>query len=50
MTAIDPVCGMSAEQDDPAAIRAYRGVTRCFCDPGCRRGFETAVEACLSKD
>lgn len=38
--AIDPVCGMEVNEDDPAATYEYGGTTYYFCAPGCRTKFE----------
>lgn len=38
--AIDPVCGMEVNEDDPAATYEDGGTTYYFCAPGCRAKFE----------
>jgi YHS domain-containing protein len=50
MTAIDPVCGMSVEEESAAATYEYKGVTYYFCAVGCKRDFEADPEAYLKKD
>lgn len=39
MMAIDPVCGMSIEQEKAAATLEYEGITYYFCAQGCREEF-----------
>jgi YHS domain-containing protein len=48
MTAIDPVCGMTVEEDSAAATYEYEGITYYFCSLGCRKDFEADPEAYLS--
>jgi len=50
MTAIDPVCGMSVEEDSAAATYEYEGVTYYFCAVGCKKDFEEDPEAYLKKE
>ena len=38
MAAIDPVCGMSVEEDSAAATYEYEGVTYYFCAVDCAKG------------
>jgi len=38
--AIDPVCGMTVEENTAAATAVYHGTTYYFCAPGCKRRFE----------
>ena len=40
MTAIDPVCNMTVEEDDAAATAEYKGKTFYFCSVGCKNDFE----------
>ena len=50
MTAIDPVCGMSVEEDSAAATAVVQGRHYYFCNVGCKKDFEEDPEAYLSKD
>jgi YHS domain-containing protein len=39
-TAIDPVCDMEVDTDDPpGGTFEHDGTTYYFCSPGCRQGF-----------
>jgi YHS domain-containing protein len=49
MAAIDPVCGMTVEEDSAAATAEYKGVTYYFCAVGCKKDFEKDPEAYLPK-
>ena len=49
MAAIDPVCGMSVDEDSAAATAEYEGVTYYFCNVGCKKDFEADPEAYLKK-
>ncbi|MFQ5860702.1 MAG: YHS domain-containing protein [Dehalococcoidia bacterium] len=41
MAAIDPVCKMEVdEQNPPGGQTDYQGETYYFCAPGCKRAFE----------
>jgi YHS domain-containing protein len=40
-TAVDPVCGMTVDTTDAAAIRNHDGVTYFFCSSGCATTFDT---------
>ena len=37
---IDPVCGMTVDEQKAAATAVYNGTTYYFCAPGCKRTFE----------
>lgn len=37
--AIDPVCGMEVDEDDPTATAEYEGETYYFCAEGCKETF-----------
>jgi Cu+-exporting ATPase len=50
MAAIDPVCGMTVEEDSAAATFEYKGATYYFCNVNCKRDFEVDPEAYLQKD
>jgi len=50
MAAIDPVCGMTVEEDSAAASAEYKGVTYYFCNVNCKKDFEEDPVAYLSKD
>jgi len=45
--AIDPVCGMTVDENTAAATAVYRGTTYYFCAPGCKRRFEADPEKIL---
>jgi Cu+-exporting ATPase len=47
MAAIDPVCGMTVEEDEAAATADYQGKTYYFCSAGCKKDFEEDPEAYL---
>jgi YHS domain-containing protein len=49
MSAIDPVCGMSVEEDSAPATAEYKGVTYYFCNVNCKKDFEADPEAYLPK-
>lgn len=38
--AIDPVCEMEVDVDDPPATYEYEGKTYYFCAPGCKNQFK----------
>ena len=45
MAAIDPVCKMEVDQQNPPGGKAdYQGQTYYFCAPGCKRAFEQEPE------
>jgi len=37
---IDPVCGMTIDQEQAAATATYQGQTYYFCAVGCKKAFE----------
>jgi len=39
MTHLDPVCGMTIEEEEAAGSHTYDGVTYFFCHPSCRERF-----------
>src|SRR5438445_8197942 len=45
--AIDPVCGMTVDEQTAPARAVHNGVTYYFCAPGCKRTFEKDPEAVL---
>jgi YHS domain-containing protein len=47
MAAIDPVCGMTVEEDSAAATAEYKGTTYYFCSVGCKKDFEEDPKAYL---
>src|SRR5437588_5141947 len=47
--AIDPVCGMTVDEQKPAATAVYNGTTYYFCAPGCKRTFEANPDNALHK-
>ena len=38
-TAIDPVCKMEVDTENPPAKGEYQGITYYFCMPGCKERF-----------
>src|SRR2546425_7719576 len=46
--AIDPVCGMTVDEQTAPAKAVYNGTTYYFCAPGCKRPFEKDPEAVLT--
>lgn len=46
--AIDPVCGMDVNENNPPAKTEYNGVTYYFCSQNCRTEFEEDPEEYLS--
>src|ERR1700730_12862204 len=40
MTHVDPVCGMTVDEQDAAGSCQYEGVTYFFCHPGCLDRFQ----------
>jgi YHS domain-containing protein len=47
-TAIDPVCGMSVDTDNPpGGSYGYEDTTYYFCAPGCREDFIEGPSAYL---
>lgn len=42
--AIDPVCGMDVNEDNPPAKTQYDGTTYYFCSEACRATFEEDPE------
>ena len=47
--AIDPVCGMTVDEESAAATTEYKGTTYYFCNVNCKKDFEADPEAYLSK-
>lgn len=46
--AIDPVCGMEVNEQNPAATSEYKGQTYYFCAPGCKAAFDKDPEKYLN--
>jgi Cu+-exporting ATPase len=44
MAAIDPVCGMSVDEQDAPEKLDYEGTTYYFCSTDCRQEFEANPE------
>src|SRR5437867_9246996 len=44
---IDPVCGMTVDEQTAPAKAVHNGTTYYFCAPGCKRTFEKDPEAVL---
>src|SRR5437016_9459583 len=44
---IDPVCGMTVDEQTAPASAVHHGTTYYFCAPGCKRTFEKDPEAVL---
>ena len=45
--AIDPVCGMTVDEQKAPATAIYQGMTYYFCAPGCKRTFEADPQRAL---
>src|SRR6266852_4262660 len=45
--AIDPVCGMTVDEQKAPAMAVHEGTTYYFCAPGCKRTFEKDPAAVL---
>jgi Cu+-exporting ATPase len=45
--AIDPVCGMTVDEQKAPATAVHHGTTYYFCAPGCKRRFEADPEKIL---
>jgi len=48
--AIDPVCGMKVDKQNPRGTHEYEGTTYYFCSPGCERSFEKDPRKFLAPD
>src|SRR5450755_210180 len=48
--AVDPVCGMTVAAGPSSHPLEHEGVTYYFCQPGCRRKFESGPAAYLKKE
>ncbi len=44
----DPVCGMTVEASDAAALSTYKGTTYFFCSKSCKENFEKNPETYIS--
>ena len=44
---IDPVCGMSVDEQSAAATSEYKGKTYYFCSKGCKVAFDKDPEQYL---
>lgn len=50
-TAVDPICNMDVDTDNPPGGRSeHQGTTYYFCAPGCRVAFEKDPEKYLADD
>ncbi len=49
MKVIDPVCGMTIDVSDAAALSKYKGTTYFFCSKACRENFEKNPETSVSE-
>lgn len=50
-TAIDPICQMEVDTDNPPGGKSdYQGTTYYFCAPGCKRAFDQEPEKYLSAE
>ena len=50
-TAIDPICKMDVDTDNPPGGQSdYQGTTYYFCAPGCKVAFDKEPEKYLSED
>ncbi|MEK7294187.1 MAG: YHS domain-containing protein, partial [Nitrospirota bacterium] len=45
--AIDPVCGMTVDEQKAPATAVHHGTTYYFCAPGCKRRFEADPDKIL---
>ena len=50
MTAFDPVCHMTVEEDKAAATAEYEGKTYYFCSVACKNEFAEDPEAYLRQE
>lgn len=48
--AIDPVCGMKVDKQNPRGRHEYEGTIYYFCSPGCERSFEKDPQKFLDPD
>jgi len=48
--AIDPVCGMTVDENNAAAISEYKGKKYYFCSTGCQKKFEAHPEEYLGSE
>ena len=49
-TAIDPICKMEVDTDNPSGGQSeYQGTTYYFCAPGCKTAFDGDPEKHLSE-
>ena len=50
-TAIDPICKMEIDTDNPnGGSSEYQGTTYYFCAPGCKASFDAEPEKYLAAD
>ena len=45
--AIDPICGMTVNEETAEHTTEYQGTTYYFCAPGCKKAFEGEPEKYL---
>ena len=45
MAAIDPVCGMSVDEEEAPATSEFEGREFYFCSAACKQAFDTDPEA-----
>ena len=50
MTHLDPVCGMTIEEQDAVGSQHYDGVTSYFCAPSCLERFKDDPDAFVRAD
>jgi Cu+-exporting ATPase len=50
MTAFDPVCNMTVEEDEAEATAVYEGTTYYFCSAACRNDFAKDPESYIRQD
>jgi P-type Cu+ transporter len=48
MTHLDPVCGMTIEEEDAVGTHQHNGVTYYFCNPGCLERFQNDPDEFLA--
>src|SRR3954465_9696226 len=49
-THLDPVCGMTIEEEDAVGTHRHEGVSYYFCNPGCLERFREDPNAFLAPD
>ena len=47
--AIDPVCGMTVQEDAAKGVSEYKGQSYYFCSPVCKKKFDADPEKYLNR-